>query len=288
MPLHQFIQKIDPALYGDYQKERILAGLWVKGSRTNRLPDASFETGGPQFSDKVPSASIVANGDDPLRLLKRIDTLKPTHYARQFCEKRLLPDLTLLYHCPYFYTWTNSIIPGKFKGGLCVSGSDYARLVIPFFDKEKRLIAFQGRAYNDHSGAKYITIRVDENAPKIWGTDHLHDGIVYAFEGPLDAMFIPNGIAFAGGDHTSLKSYDVRRTVVVFDNEPRSKETKRKFEKALRAGFGIVVWPKHLKEKDVNAMVLNGIKPDSILEIIQSHTFRGLAAEAELANWSHA
>jgi hypothetical protein len=260
----------------------------MRGSRKRELPDASFKTGGPQFTDKGPSASVGISGDDPLRLLKRIDTLPETHYARKFCQKRCLPDLTLLYHCPCFYTWTNTVVSGKFKDELCNPKSDHARLVIPFYSQGHKLIAFQGRDYREKSGVKYITIKVEEDSPKIWGADRVSEGTVYAFEGPLDAMFIPNSIAFAGGDHTTLKDYDPKRTVVVFDNEPRSADTKRKLLKAVASGYGVVVWPKNIQEKDVNKMVQNGMNPDTILDIIKTHTYRGLSAESELMHWSYA
>lgn len=288
MSFSTFFKRVDPALYAEYQKERIVAGLWVRGSRKRELPDASFKTGGPQFTDKGPSASVGISSDDPLRFLKRIDTLPETHYARRFCEKRKLPDLTLLYHCPCFYTWSNTVVPGKFKDELCTPKTDHARLVIPFYDKQHRLIAFQGRSYAERSEVKYITIKVEEDSPKIWGADRIGPGTVYAFEGPLDAMFVRNSIAFAGGDHTTLRDYDPETTVVVFDNEPRSVDTKRRLLKAINSGYGVVVWPKDLKGKDVNELVKNGIDPDTILEIIKTHTYRGLSAESELSYWSYA
>ena len=44
------------------------------------------------------------------------------------------------------------------------------RLIIPFYDKEKNLVAFQGRALDD-SKIRYITIKLEENLPKIFGID---------------------------------------------------------------------------------------------------------------------
>jgi hypothetical protein len=286
MQFSSFFKRVDPVLYDEYQKERIVAGLWMR--KRTREPGTSFKTGGPQFNDKGPSASAACDSDDPLRFLKRIDTLPETHYARKFCEKRCLPDLTLLYHCPCFYTWTNTVVPGTFKDELCTPRTDHSRLIIPFYNQGGKLIAFQGRDYRERSSVKYITIKIEEDSPKIWGADRISDGTVYAFEGPLDAMFIPNGIAFAGGDYTTLKDYDPKRTVVVFDNEPRSADTKHKLLKAVSAGYGVVVWPRSSKEKDVNDMVKNGVDPDIILEIIKANTYRGLAAESEIAHWSYA
>jgi hypothetical protein len=111
---------------------------------------------------------------------------------------------------------------------------------------------------------------------------------VYALEGPIDTMFIRNGVAFSGGDHSALTEagFSPAKTTIVYDNEPRSPFTKRKMERALQAGFGVCIWPTDIVHKDVNKMIMEGMSIDSVRDIIRTRTFRGMAAEIELSAWS--
>ncbi len=54
---------------------------------------------------------------------------------------------------------------------------------------------------------------------------------------------------------------------------------------AIRLGHDIVIWPDTLTSKDINEMVMSGISPDEIEEIISSNTFKGLEAQAKFVFW---
>jgi fructose-1,6-bisphosphatase/sedoheptulose 1,7-bisphosphatase-like protein len=115
------------------------------------------------------------------------------------------------------------------------------------------------------------------------------DKKTYVFEGPIDSMFVPNSIAIAGGDMiSSLKGFDKKNLVVVYDNEPRSKETIKKLDKSTLNGYNVCIWPDNLDHKDVNDMVLAGMSPEFIKHIIDTNTFRDLAAKMALTKWSKA
>lgn len=282
---HRFLQEVDSYLYTEYQKERIVSGLWVPSGRASAQPKITQDH--QPANDKGP-VLVDITPDDPLRFLKRIDRLSEDHYARKYCVARMLPDLTRVYHCPGFYAWSNYVIPKKFDTELCDPKRDHPRLVIPFYDKDGEMFAFQGRAYKD-SDVKYITLKIDESKPKVYGLDTVDfNETVFAFEGPIDSMFIPNSIAFAGGGVETLRDLDPGMITVVFDNEPRSPHTKKKMLLAIESGFSVCVWPKEISESDVNKMVLAGVKPDIIRQIIIDSTHRGLMAEAEVSLWSKA
>lgn len=283
MPFHRFVEAVDPSMYADYQKERVVAGLW-RNSSTLRI------TTNPSTRKTPPETT---SPGDPLSPLLRVDTLKPDHIARLTCEKRKIPDLTRLYHCPRFYAWTNYAL-GVEKFSKKALYYDHPRLVIPFLESSNggittgssgtsALTAFQGRDYDPDSDNKYVTIRIDQENRAIYGLDRLGPGTVYALEGPIDSMFLPNGIAFAGSDHGALGRLDRRDDiVVVYDNEPRAPLTHRKIAHAIRDGYRVCIWPKRVIQKDVNDMVLAGIDPKPIID---SRTFSGLEAELELATW---
>ena len=166
---------------------------------------------------------------------------------------------------------------------------DETRLLIPFIDSTKKVHAFQGRALGE-SKVKYITIVLDELVPKVYGLDTVNfNKTVYVTEGPIDSMFIDNSIATAGGDLVSalgpLQPYK-SSMVIVYDNEPRSRDTIKKLDKAIMQGYNIVIWPKNLEHKDINDMVLAGMSSDFITHIMKTNTYRDLAAKMALTRWS--
>ena len=99
-------------------------------------------------------------------------------------------------------------------------------------------------------------------------------------------MFIPNSIATAGGDLVSACStLDKSNLVIVYDNEPRSKETVRKMSKAIEKGYDICIWPQDLEYKDVNDMIQAGYSSQQIADMIHRSTYNGLEAGLVLTHW---
>ena len=71
-----------------------------------------------------------------------------------------------------------------------------SRIVIPIH-YQKKLVGFQGRALSPNS-IKYITIMLNDDAPKIYGLDQIKkDESVYVTEGPFDSTFVCNAITTA-------------------------------------------------------------------------------------------
>jgi predicted RNA-binding Zn-ribbon protein involved in translation (DUF1610 family) len=278
-PLHVFIREVDARLYAEYTVERVTAGFWKPNRWRIANPAVVDSISKPEVNPVRPHAS-----GDPLSPLSRVDTLKEDHRARVYCEGRKIPDLTRLYHCPRFYAWSNWVLKTEKFKDKAVKYFDHPRLIIPFI-VDGKLTCFQGRDYRPDSDAKYITIRVDEEVPKVFGFDEVDETeTVYAVEGPIDSLFLPNCVSFVGGDHSILNDlgFDRENTVIVYDNEPRAPHTKKKIERAIRDKYRVCIWPTYVVEKDPNDMVLAGLDP---FEIIKKHTYYGLQAELELKKW---
>ena len=164
---------------------------------------------------------------------------------------------------------------------------DHPRLIIPFRDKEGEVFAYQGRAFGNEN-PKYITIKLDEDADKIYGLDRVtKDKEVLVVEGPLDSLFLDNCIAVAGADFSKPLSIDGRlmlngELTVIFDNEPRNKEICKQMVKTISQGRKIVIWPDNIEEKDINDMVLADIPVE---DIIKTNTYHGAAAQIRFAEW---
>ena len=129
---------------------------------------------------------------------------------------------------------------------------------------------------------------LDESVPKLFGLESLDETRrVYVLEGPIDSMFIDNSVATAGGDLVAaVQSLNKENLVVVYDNEPRSRETVKKIDKAINNGYNVCIWPENFDHKDVNDMVMAGLSAEFIRYIIDQNTFRDLKAKLALKRWS--
>ena len=260
--LGKLIEYIDPQLYKQYVIEKYKSG----NNNTVQEPEIKFEP--VKFDDKT------------LKDLTRFDKI-PNHPAyKMFIENRHLKDYhDKLYVTWHFYDWVNKLIPNKFPN----IKEDHPRVIIPFLDVDNKMFAFQGRAFGDEE-PKYITIKLDENKRRIYGLDRLDiNKTIYITEGPIDSLFLPNAIAVAGSD---LEIQNLKRKAVyVFDNEPRSIEIVNKMKKLIEKNYNICVWPKSLKYKDINDMVIAGMTPVEVQSIIDNNTFSKLSAHQQLNNW---
>jgi hypothetical protein len=122
---------------------------------------------------------------------------------------------------------------------------------------------------------------LDDSKTKIYGMDRVNEKeTIYVTEGPFDSHFIDNAIAMCGSD-VNLSSYDYR-FVYTFDNEPRSREIINKIETEIKKGNKVVIFPKHIIEKDLNDMVLAG---HDVKSMVESNTYQGLEATLKFTQW---
>ena len=149
------------------------------------------------------------------------------------------------------------------------------------YDTESNLIGFQGRSLIPNS-VKYITVMLNEEAPKVYGLDKINKGeIVYVVEGPFDSTFVSNSVAMCGSD-SSLECLEGSSIVYVYDNEPRNKEIVGRIEKCITKGEQVIIWPTVIGDKDINDMVLSG---HDIMSVLKSNTYSGLEAQIKFNNW---
>lgn len=277
MSFGNFIKTLDPELHNQYAletfKERSSSGVSeIQKSKSDPEPDISkFQK--PKFIKYT-----------ELNALKKVSQLDPAHPAKRYVVSRQIPNY---FHSRLFYTskfkaFTNKLKPGKFEN----VEVDEPRMIIPLVDTSGNLFGFQGRSFAS-TGMRYITIILDEQPPKVFGLDRIDKSkTVYVVEGPIDSMFVPNCIAMVGSSlDLSTLSIDRSKFVVVFDNEPRNKEICSSVEKYIQMGYRVCIWPDHIEQKDINDMVLAGIKPQDIKLIIDNNTYHGLSAMVRFNAW---
>ena len=273
MGIPNFIKMLDVNLYNEYQLEKLA---------DRKTPEQNeFEA----FVDKMRKPVFMTSG--PLKGLKKVSQLSPEDPIKKFVVERKIPNVyhAKLFACPNFMRFTNNLVPNKFSAESLAH--DETRLLIPFLDSNKSVHAYQGRTLGS-SGLKYITIVLNQSVPKLYGLDTVdRNKTIPVVEGPIDSMFVPNSIATAGGDLVSaVQTFDKSKLTIVYDNEPRSRETVKKLDKAIMNGYNVCIWPESMEHKDINDMVLAGLSPEFIAHIIKTNTYRDLSAKLALQKWS--
>ena len=254
MTLSNFLKKIDPSIHKQYVYERFKDGKTGRGTVVEE-PKFNFEV--PQFSPKLdlPKAST-----NPL--------------AKKYLDNRKL-DSDKFYYTDKFKAWSNSI-----KKTFDSVKYDEPRIIIPLFYKNT-LVGFQGRSLGP-SRVKYITVMINDEAPKIYGLDNIRgDAPVFVTEGPFDSTFILNSIAMCGADG-DVGKWGISTPVWVYDNEPRSKEITTRISNTIDRGESVVIWPSNVHEKDINDMVLAG---HDVQSIVESNIYKGLKAKLQFNTW---
>lgn len=131
------------------------------------------------------------------------------------------------------------------------------RLVIPFFDENKKVICYQTRALTDKEFPRYLTKYGEK---EIFNLANIDPEIpyVFVFEGPIDSMFVKNGVAIASlspteKQLTTLNNLIGYEKIYVFDNDKNNPQTAKRIEKHIKQNKRIFVWPQEFKKfKDFN------------------------------------
>ena len=254
MTFSSFLKQQDPILHKQYVFERFKQGTTGRATVVEN-PKFDFQT--PKFKKKInlPKASENPSADGYLT------------------ARRL--DSTQFYYAEQFKKFVNTLKP-TFDD----TRYDEERIIIPLY-YEKNLIGLQGRSLGP-SKVKYITVMLNDDAPKIYGLDNIRrDDPVYITEGPFDSTFIRNSIAMCGAD-ANVDRWGISNPVWIYDNEPRNNEIVRRIGHTIDNGDSVVIWPSNIDDKDINDMVMSGLDVQSVIE---SNTYTGLAAQLKFTTW---
>ncbi len=261
LTLDNFIKTVDPELFKQYKLEKF------KDSNKPRVDMRKVK----RIVSTTPKFKV-----DVFSSLTSIQSLNNSHPAKEYLLNRKLPT-EALYFTEKFQEWVNSVKPDTFPN----TDKDEPRIIIPFKDKEGVVFGFQGRSLSS-DGLRYITILLDDEQQKIFGLDRInYDETVYVCEGPFDSLLLKNAVAMAGADLSDDLSLG-SDIVYVLDNEPRNKEINSRVQKHIDSKKSVVIWPKDIKEKDINDMVLAG---HNVQSIVESNTYQGLTATLKFKDW---
>ena len=144
------VKEIDPSLYKQYVMERYKSGETGKGK--SKKPEFKFEP--PKFKPKKTTIHLPSIG-----------SLSKEHYARVYYESRKIPNhfMDRIFFTEVFKQWAQSVCQVDYS--TLTQGEP--RLVIPFFDRDNKLIGAQGRALRE-SKIRYVPVKIHEDCPIIF------------------------------------------------------------------------------------------------------------------------
>ena len=205
LSFNNFLKQVDPTLYRQYSIEKFKNGTTGKNFVVEE-PKFYFEK--LKFQNKLNLPKAIENEE-----------------AKKYLESRKL-NPNKFYYSEKFKSWVNSI-----QHTFSDLKYEEPRIIIPLFYNNK-FVGFQGRSLNTKS-IKYITIMLDDDAPKIYGLDEVQKNkTVYITEGPFDSTFILNSIALCGADG-DVDKWGICDPVWVYDNEPRNAEIHKRISKCI-------------------------------------------------------
>ena len=255
MSFNNLLKEIDVSLHKQYTLEKFKEG---HTGRNFVVEAPKFEFVKPVFKKSIDLPKASTNS-----------------FANEYLVNRKI-DPDKFYYADKFMEWTNTQ-----KITFDTIKKDESRIVIPMYDENKNLIGFQGRALGK-SFTKYITVMLDEEAPKVYGIEKIDKTIsVYITEGPFDSTFICNSIAMCGAD-VDISNWGISNPVWIYDNEPRNREIVNRIGRTIDNGNSIVIWPTNIIQKDINDMVLSG---HDVMSVVELNTYSGLEAKIKFNNW---
>jgi hypothetical protein len=224
---------------------------------------------------KAPEIASDSNEQDPLPL-NSIDLTDPKQLL--FYEKNKFVRLAVEYcHSRRLFTAVNTC--KKFF----VSIEDRIhknRLVVPFYDEQNDVVCYQTRSLTQNQFPKYLT-KFGEK--ELFGKNNLVEEIpyVFVFEGPIDSMFVKNGVALASLSPTGKQLQDLKNLIgyeqiFVFDNDKNNKQTQKKIEKFIKEGKTVFIWPaEFVKFKDFNEICCSLELDEIPWKFVVKHSTKG-------------
>lgn len=216
---------------------------------TERIFSVKTET----FNQSLPYDSI--NLDDKTQLQSYISNNSVSQAVKLIKDRRLN---TAINRPKSFYLSTKDF---THKNRLC----------IPFYDKSHNITFYQTRSL-DESSPKYLSkLNADKSLYGINSVD-LSVDYIFIFEGPIDSMFVKNGVAATGlrltqKQKNELDQFTFHKKIWVLDNQNVDAAAKQKTEELLNNNTSVFIWPKNIKCKDFNELAIL-LNQDSI-----SHKF---------------
>lgn len=269
--LRNFLKLLDKNLYKEYCLD------------SYRNSDDRFK---PVHSTKKKKRKVQVSfrkSKEDLEDCTRCDLLPKDHSCYRFLEGRMIPKemwSKLFYSSDFKVTagLFDSDGPEKYENML-----SEGRLVIPFYDEVGKINTIQGRSLSPQASLRYITVKKNKDSCKIYGLDRLdRSKPVLVVEGPIDSMFLPNCVASADADLTTVEFGDI----FIWDKSKDDINILKRMENAISENKQIVIWHRcPFQGKDINEFITSGSTQYEVMDYITKNVYSGLKAKLMLGRW---
>jgi hypothetical protein len=174
-----------------------------------------------------------------------------------------------------------------------ISLSDYThknRLCIPFTNDKGEIEFYQTRSFidiKDDPLPKYLGRKGGNKI--LFGADRISPDIdyIFIFEGPIDAMFVKNGVAIGGVDLTHiqealLNAYPFHEKIWVLDNQHIDETAREVTHRLLDEGETVFIWPKLESVKDFNDICVAKKMNELPATFIVKNSFSGIKGRLQM------
>lgn len=157
------------------------------------------------------------------------------------------------------------------------------RLIIPFYSTDNKIECYQSRSLYKDQQPKYLT-KFGEKT--LYGENNIKADIpyIFLFEGPIDSMFVQNGVAMAGTSLTErqeafLKKHFDKEVIYVYDNDKDNKQMDKRIKRTINEKKRVFIWPKEFsKFKDINEMCTKLQLDEVPWKLFVQNSYKGLEA----------
>lgn len=217
----------------------------------------------------IPEDSVDLTDSNQCDYYKGTTQYKILSKALEYCSKRKL------------FTAVNR------PSSLYISFTDYVhknRLIIPFYSDSNKIESYQSRSLNGDDYPKYLTKYGDKC---LYGENNIDPSIpyIFVFEGPIDAMFVKNGVAIGGSTLTEKQEIFLNKCfgqeiIYVYDNDKDNKEMDKKIRSLIDKNKKVFIWPKELQKfKDINEVCCQLDINEFSYSFIVNNSFTGIEAK---------
>lgn len=130
------------------------------------------------------------------------------------------------------------------------------RVCIPFYDRNNKIVFYQTRVV-DNSEPRYLGKQGYEKT--LFGIERVDNNIpyIFIFEGPIDAMFVKNGVSAAGivltdKQEKQLAEFPFHRKIWILDNPKFDETADTKTRELVMKQEKVFKWPLGMSYKDFN------------------------------------
>jgi predicted Fe-S protein YdhL (DUF1289 family) len=228
----------------------------------------TVSTNAPLTLSTLPDDSIDICDNIQCDFYKDTDVYNLIQVAKKYCKDRRL--FTAVNRPKSFYVTNTDKIHKN-------------RLIIPFYAHDNKIECYQSRSLFDEQIPKYLT-KYGEKC--LYGENNIDEKIpyIFIFEGPIDAMFVKNGVGMGGASMTEKQENALNKCfgqehIFVYDNDKDNKQMNKRIKRVIDNNNKVFIWPKEFRKyKDINEICTSLQLDEFPWKYIVQNSFSGIEA----------